>query len=84
SPHRGGSTSGDPAPSAFRSPSGTVGAIVRGYKSAVTVRINRVRGTPGVPVWQRNYWERIVRTPRELDHIRRYIDQNPARWAAGR
>ena len=34
---------------------GTLGAIVRSFKSAVTKRINEMRGTPGIPVWQRNY-----------------------------
>jgi hypothetical protein len=29
---------------------------MRAYKSAVTARINQTRGTPGAPVWQRNYW----------------------------
>lgn len=50
----------------------------------VTKRINRVRGTPGAPVWQRGYWEHIIRHERALEHIRRYIALNPQRWHAGR
>jgi len=61
----------------FKSPSQTLGAIVRGFKGAATRRINRRRGTPGEPVWQRNYYEHIVR---DLERIRRYIHRNPARW----
>jgi hypothetical protein len=70
-----------PKTGAFRSPSRTVGAMVRGFKSATTTRINTLRGTPGVPVWQRNYHEHIIRDPGEMARIRRYIAQNPARWA---
>ena len=36
---------------------------------------------PGVPVWQRNYYEHIIRSEVSLDRIRRYIVDNPARWA---
>jgi putative transposase len=58
-----------------------VGAIVRSYKSAVTKRINQLRDMPGVPFWQRNYWEHIVRDEGSLSQIREYIENNPARWA---
>jgi hypothetical protein len=37
---------------------------------------------PGVPVWQRNYYEHIVRTEAEFERIRDYIKENPARWDA--
>jgi hypothetical protein len=57
-----------------------LGAIVGALKSAVTKRINDIRDTPGAPVWQRNYHERIIRTERELYNIRRYIENNPANW----
>jgi REP element-mobilizing transposase RayT len=58
----------------------SLGAIVRSYKSAVTRRINRMRDTPGAPVWQRNYHDRVIRDETEWRRIRRYIDTNPARW----
>ncbi len=45
-----------------------------------TRRINRMRKTPDVFVWQRNYYERIVRNERELNAVRRYIHNNPAHW----
>jgi putative transposase len=44
----------------FYSPSGTIGAIIRGFKSASTKRINLLRSTPRQPIWQRNY------SPREI------------------
>ncbi len=62
-------------------PSGSLGAIVGNFKSVTARRINRIRKTPGVPVWQRNYYERVIRNERELSAIRQYIRDNPARWA---
>ncbi len=59
---------------------GSLGAIIAGFKSAATKRINSLRGTPGAPVWQRNYYEHIIRTDRVLDAVRRYIAYNPIRW----
>ena len=61
--------------------SGSVGAIIGQFKSAATKRINPLRNNPGGAVWQRNYYERVIRTDRELDNIRQYIADNPARWA---
>ncbi len=58
----------------------SLGAFVAGYKSAVTKRINRIRGTPGFPVWQRNYYDHIIRNEDELNRIREYIANNPLRW----
>ena len=63
---------------------GSIPTIVRAFKSAVTRRINILRGTPGAPVWQRNYWEHIIRTERALNAIRRYIQENPRRWELDR
>ncbi len=62
----------------------SLGAIVRAIKSAITKRINILRDAPGSPVWQRNYWEHIIRTERALQTIRRYIIDNPRRWARDR
>ena len=61
-------------------PSGSLGAIVGNFKSVTTRRINRMRRTPGVRFWQRNYWEHIVRNEASLNRIRAYIVDNPARW----
>ncbi len=64
---------------AYRRPK-SLGALVAGFKSAVTRRINHENGTPGAAVWQRNYWERVLRDDRELAIARRYIADNPLRW----
>jgi putative transposase len=76
--------SGDASPLPPRpsgAPPGSLGAIVGNFKSVTARRINRLRGTPGAPVWQRNYYEHIVRDERALTAIRQYIADNPARWA---
>ena len=65
----------------FRSPSQTIGAIVRGFKSTTTKRINEMRIAPGMPVWQRNYYEHIIRNEDKLNEIREYIIGNPIKWA---
>jgi REP element-mobilizing transposase RayT len=59
---------------------GSLGAIVGQFKTAAARRINALRQTPGQPVWQRGFYERIVRDPAALDNIRRYIADNPIRW----
>jgi putative transposase len=66
-------------PSTFRSPTRTLGAVIRGFKGASARQINALRGTPGAPVWQRNYYEHIIRDDRDLDRIRSYIANNPSR-----
>ena len=55
--------------------------IIRGFKMFSSRSINQLRGTPGAPVWQRNYYEHVVRGEDDLDHIRRYIEENPLNWA---
>jgi putative transposase len=54
--------------------------IVRAFKTFSSRQINRVRNTPGVPVWQRNYYEHIIRSETELDKIREYSICNPLNW----
>lgn len=39
----------------------TVGDVVRGFKSSVTKRLNAIAGTSGQRIWQRNYYEHIIR-----------------------
>ena len=42
--------------------------------------MNAARGAPGTPIWQRGYYEHVVRTEGELMAIREYILGNPVRW----
>lgn len=59
----------------------SLGAIVRAYKSSVTYRINALRDSRGIHIWQRNYYEHIVRDQSELETIAGYILANPVHWA---
>ena len=43
-------------------------------------RINEVRNTPGAPVWQRNYYEHVIRNEIDLEETREYIQSNPLKW----
>jgi REP element-mobilizing transposase RayT len=63
---------------------GSLGAIIRAYKSAVTYAVNAVQNQRGAVLWQRNYYEHIIRTDRELNNIRRYILNNPLNWQLDR
>lgn len=59
---------------------GSIPTIVRSYKSAVSYRINLIRGTQDIPVWQRNYYEHVLRNERELQNKTDYINANPLLW----
>ena len=60
---------------------GSLGAVIGQFKSLVTNRINGLQNVAGRPIWQRNYYERIIRNEPEMDRITRYIESNPTRWA---
>ena len=63
-------------------PTHTVGEIVRGFKARCTHTINQMRKTRGVPVWQRNYYEHIIREEVDYNRIAEYISTNPQRWTS--
>ena len=70
-----------PAPAAStiqRAP--TVGDVVRGFKSSVTKRVNALPGASGQRIWQRNYYEHIIRNEDAYLKIAEYIQTNPQRW----
>lgn len=54
--------------------------IIRGFKTFSSRRINESRANPGCPVWQRNYYERVIRNETELARAREYIVNNPLKW----
>ena len=60
--------------------SGTIGSIIGQFKSIVTKQINQIRNTTGHPVWQRNYYEHVIRSEESLHKIREYIINNPLKW----
>jgi REP element-mobilizing transposase RayT len=57
---------------------GSIPTIVRTFKAAVTRRLGREFNLTSV--WQRNYYERVIRDEKEWDRIHRYIESNPAQW----
>jgi len=72
-----------PAVEQFGKPvAGSIPTIVRAFKSAVTRQINLVRQTPGATVWQRNYYEHIIRDEQSCEKIAAYILNNPRQWEA--
>jgi REP element-mobilizing transposase RayT len=60
--------------------SGSLPTVVRAFKAAVTKRIRAIPQAPEGPVWQRNYYEHVIRDEADLDRIRQYVADNPARW----
>jgi putative transposase len=61
--------------------SGSIPTIVRSYKSAVALRVNLSRQTRDKPVWQRNYYEHIIRNQDDYERIAGYILDTPLRGA---
>ena len=59
---------------------GSIPTIVRSYKSAVSYRINLMRGIQDVPVWQGNYYEHVIRNDKGLQNKANYINGNPLLW----
>jgi len=73
--------SGGSPPTSRDRPARSLGSCIAGFKAVVTKRINEIRGTPGAPVWQRNYYEHVIRSDDEMTSAIQYITDNPARWA---
>jgi len=59
---------------------GSLGAVIQNFKSITTRRVNGLRRTPGEKLWQRNYYEHIIRNEEDWDRISRYILANPEQW----
>jgi putative transposase len=60
--------------------SNSIPTIVRGYKAAVTRRINILRGNTNIAVWQPGYYENIIRNYSAYEKIKEYTANNPAHW----
>ena len=59
-----------------------LGRLVGAFKTVSTDDINQLRRTPARPLWQRDFYDHIVRNEDELSKIREYIRTNPLRWAS--
>ena len=62
-------------------PTPDLSGIVGAFKSVTTKAINQLMGTPGQKLWQRSFYDHVIRN--EADYLRawQYIDDNPAHWA---
>lgn len=58
-----------------------LGQMIAAFKALSTKRINQMRGIRAGIVWQRNFYEHIIRNERSLERILSYIEDNPSRWS---
>ena len=58
-----------------------LGRLIGAFKTVSSKRIKNLRAAPGRTIWQRNYYDHVIRGDLELDRIRQYIAENPLRWA---
>jgi len=63
---------------------GSLGAILGQFKSVTTKRTQAGGRNSDISVWQRNYYERVIRDEDELEKIREYIVYNPQKWPTDR
>jgi REP element-mobilizing transposase RayT len=75
---RGGSRT---APKKKRKP---LGRLIGAFKTVTTKQINQIQATPGKKLWQRSYYEHVIRNENELDLVRKYIVDNPLQWESDR
>lgn len=57
---------------------GSIPTILRAFKSSVTYRAGRELSI--TKIWQRNYYEHIIRDQNDLENITKYILSNPYNW----
>jgi REP element-mobilizing transposase RayT len=58
----------------------TLGRLIGAFKTVSTDQLNEIRGNPGAQLWQRDFYDHIIRNEDELIKIREYIRTNPLRW----
>jgi len=56
-----------------------LGRLIGAYKTVSTKQINLFRETPGARLWQRDFFEHVIRGEKELERARHYIQMNPVR-----
>lgn len=58
----------------------SLGTVIGQFKSRVTKRLWKIPDLNGIPIWQRNYYDHIIRNNGDLKRIHRYIEANPHNW----
>ncbi len=61
-------------------PPRSLGSFVAGFKATSTRNVNRLRQSPGVRLWQRNYYEHVIRNDDDRNSLCAYIKNNPREW----
>jgi REP element-mobilizing transposase RayT len=61
-----------------------LGQIIRSFKAACTVVVRRCGFVKNEPLWQRNYYEHVIRSESSLAAIREYVENNPTQWELDR
>ena len=59
----------------------SLSSLMASFKSITTKKINILRNAPKTPLWQRNYYEHIIRDRNSMNKIREYIINNPLSWS---
>jgi putative transposase len=62
----------------------TLSNIIGAFKTSAATRVNKLRGVMGVSVWQKSFYDRIIRNNFEMERIQEYIRNNPIKWAQDR
>ena len=61
-------------------PSPTLGNIIGWYKYQVTKQFNQSFGAPGEKLFQRSYYDHVIRNQQDYDEVWQYIENNPIKW----
>ena len=61
-------------------PSPTLGNVIGWYKYQVTKQINRQTNTEGNKIFQRSYYNHVIRNQQDYDEVWQYIENNPIKW----
>ena len=61
-------------------PSPTMGNVVGWYKYQVTKQVNLLRNMPGEKLFQRSYYDHVIRNQQDYDEIWQYIENKPRKW----
>ena len=57
-----------------------LGRLIGAFKTVSTKQINQLRKIPGGKIWQRNYYEHVIRNENDLNQTRQYINENILKW----
>jgi putative transposase len=68
-------------PATGRAAHASLADVIGAFKSISTIHVNRLLNSKGSPLWQRSYFEHVIRNGEDLKNIQRYILENPLRWS---